>query len=270
MNTQSSGGSAQRWGTLFGARAGDWAETWEGPQGYGTPVYQHVLDRLNVGPDIQLLDCGCGAGRFASLAADRGARISGIDASRELIEIAGQRTPEGDFRVGDIEALPWPDDAFDAATGFNCFQFADDKARALAEAGRVSSGTVAVVVPSRVEDSGIPVVFKSLFPLFPSEAIESMKQSGMFALSAPGTLENALDAAGLNIDGNDEVETPIRFKNIDTALRAFLGAGPMAIAIQHSGESKVTEAAQAALEPFAAKDEEIMLPAWYRAVLVRR
>lgn len=269
MNTPYSGGSAERWGSLFGARASDWAETWEGPQGYGTPVYHHVLDHLNIRPDMQLLDCGCGAGRFASFAVQRGATISGIDASKELIEIARQRAPEGDFRVGDIEALPWPDDTFDAVTGFNCFQFADDKAQALAEASRVSTGTVAVVVPSRVEDSGIPVVFKQLFPLFPSEALESMKQSGMFALSPPGALQDALDAAGLSIDEDDEIETPIRFDNIQTALRAFVGAGPMAIAIEHSGASTVTEAARAALEPFAASDGQITLPAWYRTVFAR-
>lgn len=102
MNTQYSGGSAERWGSLFGARASDWAETWEGPQGYGTPVYRHVLDCVNIKPDMELLDWGCGAGRFAGLAAERGVKVSGIDASKELIEIAGQRTPEGDFRVGDV------------------------------------------------------------------------------------------------------------------------------------------------------------------------
>jgi predicted TPR repeat methyltransferase len=38
-----------------------------------------------------LLDCGCGAGRFARMAADRGASVAGIDASAELIEIAAAR-----------------------------------------------------------------------------------------------------------------------------------------------------------------------------------
>jgi hypothetical protein len=35
MPTQGSrqpGGSAARWGPLFGGRARDWAETWEGPR----------------------------------------------------------------------------------------------------------------------------------------------------------------------------------------------------------------------------------------------
>ncbi|CAN5659499.1 hypothetical protein BH18CHL1_BH18CHL1_03980 [soil metagenome] len=70
------------------------------------------------------------------MAADRGARVAGIDAAQGLIDRAGERTPDGDFRVGDVEALPWPDDSFDAVAGINAFQFADDKERALWEAGR--------------------------------------------------------------------------------------------------------------------------------------
>jgi ubiquinone/menaquinone biosynthesis C-methylase UbiE len=69
------------------------------------------------------------------MASDRGASVAGIDAAEGLIEIAAGRTPKGAFRVGDLEALPWPEDSFDVVTGFSAFQFADDKVRALTEAG---------------------------------------------------------------------------------------------------------------------------------------
>ena len=85
---QDVGGSASRWGPLFSARANDWAETWEGPSGWGTPVYEYVLDRARIGSGARVLDCGCGAGRFARMAADRGAKVAGIDAAKELIAIA--------------------------------------------------------------------------------------------------------------------------------------------------------------------------------------
>jgi ubiquinone/menaquinone biosynthesis C-methylase UbiE len=94
------------------------------------------------------------------MAADRGASVAGIDAAEGLIEIAAERTPEGEFRVGDLEELPWPEDSFDVVTGFSAFQFADDKVRALSEARRVSGGSVAVVIPSRVPESGITAVFR--------------------------------------------------------------------------------------------------------------
>ena len=122
-------------GTALRRRARDWAETWEGPAAgeHRSTSTCSIGRRSESG--TRVLDCGCGAGRFARMAADRGASVAGIDAAKELIEIAAERTPEGDFRVGDLEALPWPEDSFDVVTGFSSFQFADDKVRALPRLG---------------------------------------------------------------------------------------------------------------------------------------
>ena len=263
------GGSAARWGPLFGARAATWAATWEGPEGWGTPVYEHVLNRAEIGSDSRVLDCGCGAGRFARMAADRGASLAGIDASKELIGIAAERVAEGDFRVGDIETLPWEDGSFDVVTGLSAFQFADDKVRALSEAARVSRGVVAIVIPVRVPESGITSVFKPVFPFFADDALESMKRSGMFALSAPGKLEETLAAAALTPHEDDEIACPIDLEDVDAAERAFLAAGPTQLAIGNSGEAVVSEAIRGALEPFMVDDGRVVLPAWYRAVVAR-
>jgi hypothetical protein len=203
------------------------------------------------------------------MAADRGAIVAGIDAAASLIEIAAERTPEGDFRVGDLEALPWPDDSFNVVAGFSAFQFADDKVGALAEARRVSRGHVAVVIPSRVAESGITQVFKPLFPLFPPEALESMKESGMFALSEPGKLDAVLAAAGLIPQHDNDVDCRIFFEDANAAVRAFVGAGPTALAIQQSGEEAVADSVRGALGPFTASEGNVTLPAWFRAVITQ-
>lgn len=260
------GGSAQLWGPLFGQRAGDWAETWEGPKGWGTPVYEYVLDRAQVSDGSEVLDCGSGAGRFARMAADLGARVSGIDASAELVDIAAERTPKGDFRVGDLETLPWGDESFDLVTGFSVFQFADDKVQALSEAGRVSRGPVAVVVPTRISESGLAEAFKPLFPLFPPEGLARLKQSGIFALSEPGRLEEVLAAAGMEVEESTDIECPAVFENVETAVRAFVGAGPTMLAISHSGEKQVAEAVRDGIGPYTDPQGQVTLPGWYRAV----
>jgi SAM-dependent methyltransferase len=265
--TQPLSGSAVRWGPLFGAHARDWAETWEGPRGWGTPVYEHVLDQAKIGSGTRVLDCGCGAGRFARMAADRGASVAGIDAAEQLIAIAAERTRDGDFRTGDLEALPWPDDSFEVVTGFSAFQFADDKIRALTQARRVSRDLVAVVIPTRVPESGIASVFKPLFPLFPPEALERMKHSGMFALSEPGKLDDLLAATGLAVQDDAEIDCPVGFEDTETAAHAFIGAGPMQLAIQQSGEQTIAQAVREALAPFTELDGRVALPAWYRVVL---
>ncbi len=94
-----------------------------------------------------------------------------------------------------------------------------------------------------------------------------MKQSGMFALSEPGKLEETLTAAGLISYDDDELEFPIVFDDVAAAERAFLGAGPTQLAVGNAGEVAVAEAIRSALEPFTEGSGRVALPAWYRAVL---
>ncbi|NOT45100.1 MAG: class I SAM-dependent methyltransferase, partial [Acidobacteria bacterium] len=137
-------GTAAANGPLWGVRADDWAGIQEGQC---RPVYDAALARAGVGPGTRYLDVGCGAGMAARMAADRGALVSGLDASAPLLTVARTRLPDADLRQGDIEALPFPDDAFDVVTGFNAFQFAGAPGAALAEARRVAvpGGTVVVM-----------------------------------------------------------------------------------------------------------------------------
>jgi ubiquinone/menaquinone biosynthesis C-methylase UbiE len=262
-------GSAGRWGPLFGARARTWAETWEGPSGWGGPVYEHVLAAARVGSGTSVLDSGCGAGRFIRLAADRGADVAGVDASAELVAIAAATSPEADVRVADLERLPWPDASFDAVTGFSSFQFADDHVRALGEARRVSRGPVWVVVPTRLSESGIPQVFGSLIGLFPAEALPDLRRSGMYALSAAENLAEALDGAGLRICTQDVVEATVTFPDVTTATRGFLRAGATALAIQHAGEDAVRAFVHEALEPLTDQAGQVRLPGWFRVIEAR-
>ncbi len=108
-----------------------------------------------------------------------------------------------------------------------------------------------------------------VFPLFAAEALESMKQSGMFALSEPGKLEDVLSAAHLTTEQDDEIECPIVFEDVQAAERAFMGAGPTQLAIRHSGEPRVAETVRAALTPLTESGGRVVLPAWYRAVLAQ-
>jgi SAM-dependent methyltransferase len=266
MSDPSRAGSAALWGPLFGSGARTWAETWEGDSGWGGPAYELVLTSAGVGEGTKVLDCGCGAGRFARLAAARGAAVAGLDAADEMVGIASRRLPEGDHRVGDLESLPWPDDTFDLVTGFSSFQFAENKVRALSEAKRTSRGVVAVVIPVLGEDAGVAAVFQPVFPLFPEDGLASLRETGIYSLSAPGRLDEILEEVGLTVREDAEVSCPISFGDVDGALRAFMGAGPTALAIEHSGTEAVASAVRDGLSPFVS-GEGVHLPGVYRAVI---
>ncbi len=74
---------------------------------------------VGAGGNLLLVDAGCGGGGACVLAAERGAFISGLDAAQALLAIAQRRVPRGDFRRGDLEALPFPDQFFDAILACN-------------------------------------------------------------------------------------------------------------------------------------------------------
>jgi hypothetical protein len=192
--------------------------------------------------------------------------VAGIDASGDLAEIAAKRAPEADIRVGDIQALPWPDETFDVVTGFSTFQFADDHVAALTEARRVCRGQVWVVIPTRLADSGIPQVFAALTTLFPAAALASLKRSGMYALSAPGTLQDVLATAGMSRRSDDTIEATMVFPDAAAAVGAFLSAGATALAIRHSGQPAVERTLNDALAPFTEDHGQVTLPGWFRAV----
>jgi SAM-dependent methyltransferase len=65
----------------------------------------------------KVLDVACGTGVVAVTAARRGASVSGLDLSPALLERARDNAKTAavaiDFTEGDIEALPYPDAAFD-------------------------------------------------------------------------------------------------------------------------------------------------------------
>src|SRR5262245_53562436 len=135
-------GSAARWGPLWGARSADWAAVEE----QQLSTYREAIRRVGISAGQRVLEVGCGSGVFVRVAADLGADVAGLDASEQLIQIARRRVPEADLRVGDMEALPWPDATFDLVAGFNSFFFADDMVGALREAGRVAKRGAHVVI----------------------------------------------------------------------------------------------------------------------------
>lgn len=207
------GGSAAVQGSLWGARARDWAEVQEA---VSRPLYEAVLLQAGVGAKMRVLDVGCGAGLFCALAAERAARVSGLDASPPLLAIAKERVPFGEFREGEMETLPYPDRTFDLVTGFNAFQFAARPREALVEARRVAQ-------------PGAP---------------------GPFALSADGALEEFARGAGLTPRRVGEADCPLEYSDLETALRGLLAGGPVVRAIQTSGEARVREAVVEAIAPF--------------------
>lgn len=242
---QESRGSARAQAGLWGERARDWADVMEGWNGWGVPVYRQILERVTVRRDSRLLDIGCGAGRFCRMAADRGACVSGIDATPALVEIARERTPDGDFQVGDMEQLPWPSDSFDVVTGFNSFFIAADTVNALAEARRVArpGAPVAMTVfgrPERCQSTAMFDAIDALLPAKPKAETDGTK-SGQ-PLHEEGALEALATRVGLRPQEAGYIEFAESYPNLETILRGVMAAPPAVRAGRVVGDDAVRDA----------------------------
>lgn len=230
-------GSAKRHGELWGARARAWAENEE----QQVPTYDEALRRTGIGAGTAVLEVGCGSGVFLRRAADAGARVSGLDAAAELIEIARERVPEADLRLGDLQFLPYEDDSFDVVAGFNSFFFAADMVAALSEARRVAKpgGTVLIQVWGRPDRCDLTAMKQAVGPYMPPPPPDAAKPP---VLSEPGVLEAIASQAGLEPQTAFDVRYSFEYEDEDTLSRRMLAPGLIVEAVRRSGEDQVRRA----------------------------
>jgi SAM-dependent methyltransferase len=223
--------SAQMWGALWGDRPDAWAVTEE----QQTPVYNEALRCVSVGPGARVLDVGCGTGTFLRMCADRGAEVSGIDAADGLLEIARRRVPEADLCVGDLQALPYEDDAFDVVTGFTSFFFADDMVAALREAGRVARPGASVVIQAfgRPEKCALEAVKLAIAAYRPGGTEEQYWR--------PGLVDELVSAAGLTIESSFDTTYAYAYPDADALGEAMLAAGGAAAVAGPDNEAALRE-----------------------------
>ena len=258
-------GTAEAQSAWWGARARDWAEVQEHTV---FSLYLTVIDRADVDVGTRLLDIGCGAGLFGYMASEMGADVSGLDATPALLDIAQSRVPEGDFLVGEMEALPYADQTFEVVTGFNAFQYAASPVRALREARRVArpGGRVVIAVWGKPEDTAATGYFAALEALLPPLPPGA---PGPLALSHAGALEALASAAGLTPTSVEEVDCLWTYNDEATALRGLLSAGPAVRAIQHAGEPSVYDAVVQAIAPFRTASGQYELKNTCRYLIAR-
>src|SRR5262249_999500 len=157
------------------------------------------------GSHVNLLDIGCGSGLFTAMAA-AASRVSGLDAAGALLAVAQRRTPQAEFRVGEMESLPYHSRPFDLATWIHSFQFAAHPAHAIMEARRVRTPKARLIIATwgRIEECDTAAYFDALSPPGSGDS----ETPGPFALSADGALADLARQAGLEPMDVFDVDCP--------------------------------------------------------------
>lgn len=254
-------GSSTVQGELWGAAARDWADLQEPLH---LPVWEAMLDAAKVKQGTHFFDAGCGGGGTSVLAAQRGAHVSGLDASDALIAIAQERVPQGDFRVGDLEALPYGDEVFDAIIAALSVQYAADPIAALRQLRRVcnSSGLFVISTWDEPEYCEQRVLFKAVRDALPSPPAGG----GPFALSAAGALEHLVEQAGWKVTTSNVVDCPFEYSDLETHWRAQKSAGPLQAVLKTVDETQLSAAVEEAIKPFQTSTGGVRLQNRFRFV----
>jgi len=154
-----------------------------------------VTDAAQVRPGGRVLDVGCGTGILAREIAPRtgpGGHVAGIDPGPGMLAVARQLAPAIEWREGVAEALPFPDQSFDAVASQFALMFATDRRQAVREMLRVlvPGGRLAIAVWDRLDS----------MPAYASEVALLERMAGRQAadaLRAPFVLGNRKDLAAL-------------------------------------------------------------------------
>lgn len=177
------------------------------------------------GPGTETLDLCCGHGNVAQGLVAAGARVTALDFSPAMLELARQRAPEARFVEGDAMDLPFDNNAFDAVTmGFGILHI-PDPTRALAEIGRVlrPGGRLAYTV---WHDPSLPSALGYVFT-----AVAAHGDPGVSLPEGPGLHDYAdpdfayprLTEAGFGDFGRQVVDCYWMADKPDAPVDAFLG-----------------------------------------------
>lgn len=138
--------------------------------------YDLIADGLTISTDQTLrvarirsgervLDLATGTGITAIAARERGAKVTGVDLTPELLAVARDKAKEAgfndiDFMEGDAEAIPFADATFDVVLSTCGHMFAPDQEKVATELARVTKTGGRVVFLAWTPEGGLSGWFR--------------------------------------------------------------------------------------------------------------
>ena len=129
-----------------------------------------LVDFLGDLKNVALLDVGTGTGRAALAFAQRGARVTGVDASPEMLKVAVAHAKEigadVEFKTGAAHDLDFADRTFDVAVSLRMLMHTPDWRKCLSELCRVSKKRVLFDYPPSTSTSAVQVRLRRIQRFF--------------------------------------------------------------------------------------------------------
>ncbi|MDP3740036.1 MAG: class I SAM-dependent methyltransferase [Hyphomonadaceae bacterium] len=162
---------------------------------------QRAIEALGINEGDRILDVGCGHGRSLAVLAARApkGRVTGVDPSALMVDIAVRRNRDlvkarrVTVAMAEVDALPFPDSSIDKALCVHVLYFWDSLDAGLREIARVlkPGGRLALVFRSAADERAVAAFPKDIYR-FPTET----------------AVTSALEAAGFIIDRSESCDEP--------------------------------------------------------------
>jgi SAM-dependent methyltransferase len=160
-----------------------------------------VADAAGISPGDRVLDVACGTGvltREAARRAGPGGAVTGLDLSPEMLAVAARLSPELRWQQGSADALPFPDQSFDAVVSQFGLMFFPDPVVGLREMMRVlvPGGRLAVAVWGSLDVTPAYAAEVELVERLAGSAAGNALRA-LFALGDPNRMAELCAAAGI-------------------------------------------------------------------------
>jgi len=170
--------TSEQTGLPFERRGPDWGlGRYEDTAARLEPAARAVVERAAPAAGEHVLDVGCGTGNAALPAAERGARVTGVDPAPRLLDVARKEAAArglgARFTLGEAAALPLADGEADVVLSVFGVVFAPDPHAAAAEMARVTAPGGRIVLSAWIPSGAI------------HEAVGAAEQAVRNALGAP-------------------------------------------------------------------------------------
>ncbi|MFE5945707.1 class I SAM-dependent methyltransferase [Streptomyces sp. NPDC056480] len=130
--------------------------------GYPPDLYDDLAEFTGAGPGHRVLEIGCGTGQATMPLAERGYRITAVEAGPSMAAVARRNldgSPGVEIVTADFESWPLPEDPFDVAFAATAFHWIDPAVRMAKAAEALRSGGALAVVRTQHVSGGTEEFF---------------------------------------------------------------------------------------------------------------